>query len=112
MTLGPAGVAEVSLEIDDAGHLREDVHVLGAPSDALRSAVLGTVALIGGHAFTAHAAKSRLKITATITADSVGDDWHGKNFASSGVPQFVNDVAHAFFAYGGRRVDFTLQKLH
>ena len=112
MTLGPAGAAEVSLEIDDAGHLREEVHVLGAPSDALRAAVLGTVALIGGHAFTSRAARSHLRITATITADSVGDDWHGKSFASSGVPRFVDDVAHAFFAYGGRRVDFTLQRLH
>ena len=112
MPLGPAGALEVSLEIDDAGHLREDVQLSGAPSAALRSAVLGTVTLIGGHAFTARAAKSRLRITATITADVVGDDWHGKSFASSGVPRFVNDVAQAFFAYEGRRVDFTLKRLH
>ena len=108
--LGAAGDADLTLEIDDAGQLRKDVEIRGAPSAALRAGILRTIALIGGRAFTARAAPTHLRITAVVTADTHEDEYHGSRFALTGTGSCEGTLCKAFFALPiGRRIDFTLR---
>lgn len=112
--LGAAGVATVSLVIDDDGHLLSTA-VLGSPSAALRKGIDRTLVLLGPRTFTASAAITRLRVSARVTRDDVHDGLHGDVFALSG-GSFAGEVGSAFFtlpggAAGGRRVDVEVRLL-
>jgi hypothetical protein len=113
--LGSAGVAEVSLWIDESGKLAS-TSIGGVPTAALRRGVERTLALLGTRPFTARAALSRLRLRAWVTRDGVHDGLHGDVFALSG-GSFSGDTGTAFFALpgegggAGRRVDVELRLL-
>jgi hypothetical protein len=107
--LGPAGSAEVSLVLDDAGHLAGS-SVNGRPSPPLRRGIERTLGLLAPRVFTARAAVTKLRLTARVSRDDIHDGLHGDVFALSGSGgSFSGDVGTAFFARpgpgGGRRVD-------
>jgi hypothetical protein len=111
---GSAGRAEVTLTLDDAGHLQAS-SITGAPSQALRRGVERTLALLGSRTFTAHGATTRLVLVARVGKDDVHDGLHGDVFALSG-GSFSGDVGSAFFALpaaggAGRRIDVELRLL-
>jgi hypothetical protein len=110
---GSAGVAEVTLVIDESGHIVSE-NVAGAPSQALRQGIDRTLAALRARTFTARAAMTKLRVTAHIQRDEVHDGLHGDVFALSG-RSFMGDVGTAFFALpgpgGGRRVDVELKLL-
>lgn len=112
---GATSTAEVSLALDDEGHL-ERTTVGGSPSTALRRGIDRTLALLGtGRAFTAHGAVTRIRITSRVSRDEVHDGLHGDVFALSG-GSFAGDLGNAFFALPpttgpGRRVDIELRLL-
>jgi hypothetical protein len=113
--LGVASSAEVTLVLDEDGHLERST-VTGSPSAALRHGIDRTMALLGtGRAFTAHGAVTRIRITSRVTRDDVHDGLHGDVFALSG-GSFSGDVGNAFFALPptsgpGRRIDVELRLL-
>jgi hypothetical protein len=108
---GSAGVAEVTLVIDDAGHIVSET-VGGSPSPALRQGIERTLAAVRARTFTARAALTKLRVTARVQRDEVHDGLHGDVFALSG-GSFAGDVGTAFFALpaagAGRRVDVELR---
>ncbi len=111
---GPAGVANVTLVLDDEGTLASST-VDGSPSSPLRRGISRTIALLGTRAFTAHGAITRLRVIAHVTRDDLRDGLHGDVFALSG-GSFAGDVGAAFFALParggagpGRRVDILLR---
>ena len=105
---GSAGVADVNLEIDAAGHL-VDTRVAGASTSALREGIQRTVLLIRAHAFVATAAVTRLHIVSTVSPDAVHDGLHGDVFAIGG--SFSGREGSAFFALSvGRRIDLTITR--
>lgn len=108
---GSAGTAEVTLVIDDAGHLVSTT-VAGAPSRALRQGIDRTLAGLRSRTFTARAATTKLRVSARVQRDDVHDGLHGDVFALSG-GSFAGDVGTAFFALpgagAGRRVDVELR---
>ncbi len=111
---GPAGVATVSLVIDDSGRLLGTA-VLGSPSPALRRGIERTLALIEPRVFTASAAITKLRVSARVSRDDVHDGLHGDVFALSG-GSFAGEVGSAFFALPagageGRRVDVEVRVL-
>jgi hypothetical protein len=111
---GSAGAAEVTLQLDDSGHLVGHT-VAGAPSHALRRGIESTLALLGARPFTARGAVTRLHIAARVSRNDVHDGLHGDVFALSG-GSFTGEVGTAFFALpaaatGGRRVDVELRML-
>jgi hypothetical protein len=112
---GAASTADVTLTLDDEGHLARTT-VTGAPSPALRRGIDRTLALLGtGRSFTAHGAVTRIRVTSRVSRDDVHDGLHGDVFALSG-GSFSGDVGSAFFALPpasgpGRRVDVELRLL-
>ena len=108
---GGAGTADVTLTLDDAGHLAGST-IAGSPSPALRRGIERTLALLGPRAFTAHGAVTRLRVVARVERDDVHDGLHGDVFALSG-GSFSGAVGTAFFALpaagGGRRIDVELR---
>jgi hypothetical protein len=110
--LGSAGAAEVTLVLDDAGQLVSD-SVAGSPPRALRAGIDRTLAALRGRTFTAHAAVTRLRITARVQRDEVHDGLHGDRFALGSGGSFASDVGSAFFALpgpgAGRRIDVELR---
>jgi hypothetical protein len=111
---GNAGVADVTLSLDDAGHLAASA-VAGSPSPALRRGVERTLALLGSRPFTARGAATKLRVVARVGRDDVHDGLHGEVFALSG-GSFSGDVGTAFFALPassgpGRRIDVELRLL-
>jgi hypothetical protein len=108
---GSAGTAEVTLNLDDAGHLAE-ITVTGTPSAALRRGVERTLALIGPRTFTSRGMTTKLRVVAHVVKDDVHDGLHGDVFALSG-GSFSGEVGTAFFALpaagGGRRIDVELR---
>jgi hypothetical protein len=111
---GSAGVADVALTLDDAGHLAASA-IGGSPSPALRRGVERTLALLGSRAFTARGATTRLHVVARVGRDDVHDGLHGEVFALSG-GSFSGDLGTAFFALpaaggAGRRIDVELRLL-
>ena len=100
---GPAGTADVILDIDAAGTL-VDHSILGSPSPALRAGIDRTLTLIAARAFTATAPRTHLRIVATVSPDEVHDGLHGDVFAIGG--SFAQAEGSAFFALAvGRRID-------
>jgi hypothetical protein len=112
-TFGSAGTAEVTLVLDDAGHLVGET-VDGAPSHALRQGIERTLASIKSRTFTARAAVTKLRVSARIQKNDVHDGLHGDVFALSG-GSFSGEIGTAFFALpgagSGRRVDVELRML-
>lgn len=112
-SFGNAGTADVTLLLDDAGHLAGS-SIKGSPSQALRRGIERTLALLGPRAFTAHGAATHLRIGAHVGRDEVHDGLHGEVFALSG-GSFSGDLGTAFFALpasgGGRRIDVELKLL-
>ncbi|HEX3346352.1 MAG TPA: hypothetical protein VHS09_17330 [Polyangiaceae bacterium] len=110
---GSAGTADVTLTLDDAGHLAGDT-VTGNPSPALRRGIERTLALLGPRAFTARGPTTKLRVVARVGQDDVHDGLHGDVFALSG-GSFSGEVGTAFFALpavgGGRRIDVELRLL-
>ncbi len=105
--LGNAGEADVFLILDESGHL-ESSRLDGATSPALTSGIRRTLALVAGRTFTARGKKTRLRVSATISSDSVHDGLHGDVFAIGG--SFAADEGRAFFALAiGRRIDIRVR---
>ncbi len=98
---GSAGTADLTLALDDSGHLVSHA-ISGAPSPALRRGIERTLLLMGPRAFTAHGATTRLRVTARVASDVVHDGLHGDVFALSG-GSFSGDLGTAFFALPCRR---------
>jgi hypothetical protein len=112
--LGPAGTAEVTLLLDDSGHLSGHT-ISGAPSRALRRGIDSTVVLLGARPFTARGAVTRLRVTTHVVPNDVHDGLHGDVFALSG-GSFTGEVGNTWFALrtsvtGGRRVEVELRLL-
>jgi hypothetical protein len=106
--LGPAGGAEVTLLLDDSGHLAAHT-ISGAPSRLLRRTIESTVVLLGARPFTARAAVTRLRIATHVVPNDDGV------FALSG-GSFTGDVGNTWFklppsATTGRRVEVELRIL-
>lgn len=113
-SLGSAGTADVTLVLDEGGHLASHT-ISGAPSPALRRGIERTLLLMGPRSFTARGATTRLRVTARVTSDVVHDGLHGDVFALSG-GSFSGDLGTAFFALPGaggpgRRIDVELRLL-
>jgi hypothetical protein len=112
-SIGNAGAAEVTLLLDDEGHLTGS-SIEGAPSAALRRGIDRTLALLRPRSFTALRPATRLRVTARVGRDEVHDGLHGEVFALSG-GSFSGDTGTAFFAlpgaHGGRRIDVELRLL-
>jgi hypothetical protein len=111
---GSAGVADVTLVLDEAGHLATS-SIAGHPSSALRSSIERTLALLAERSFTARQANTRLRLSAHITVDDLHDGLHGDVFALSG-GSFAGTVGSAFFALPartgpGRRIDVQVHEL-
>jgi hypothetical protein len=112
---GSAGAADVTLWLDDEGHLA-GTSIDGSPSNALRRGIERTLTLLGSRPFTARSAVSRLRLRARVSRDDVHDGLHGDVFALSG-GSFAGDTGSAFFALppegaaAGRRVDVELRLL-
>ncbi|MDB4945671.1 MAG: hypothetical protein JWP97_5205 [Labilithrix sp.] len=104
--LGAAGEATVTFTLDEAGHIT-DVAVTGA-SGALAQGIRRTMTLIKARAFTAKARVTRLRLVATVSADTVHDGLHGDVFAIGG--SFAEGEGAAFFALNvGRRIDLRVR---
>jgi hypothetical protein len=111
---GSAGTADLSLTLDEGGHLAAS-EIGGSPSPALRRGIERTLALLGPRSFTARGAITRLRVVARVSRDDVHDGLHGDVFALSG-GSFSGDVGTAFFALPpsagtGRRIDVELRLL-
>jgi len=111
---GSAGSADVTLTLDDDGHL-VDFAIAGAPTPALRRGIERTLALIGPRSFTAQGRMTRLRVTARVARDEIHDGLHGDVFALSG-GSFAGSVGGAFFAIApatrpGFRVDIEVKLL-
>ena len=107
--LGPAGEATVTLTLDESGHIT-DVQVGGSPSAALQSGIRRTMSLIKGRPFVAKGKVTKLRLIATVSADTAHDGLHGDVFAiGPGAGSFAGNEGSAFFAHGGRRVDLKVR---
>jgi hypothetical protein len=114
VAFGDAGRAEVTLVLDENGHLTTS-EIAGSPSPALRRSIERTLVLLAPRVFTARAATSKLSVTAYISRDDVHDGLHGDVFALS-AGSFTGEVGAAFFALPpgagpGRRVDIEVKLL-
>ena len=111
---GSTGIADVTLLLDDAGHLSSS-SISGRPSRALRSSLERTLALLAERSFTAPRTTTRLRLSARVAEDNLHDGLHGDVFALSG-GSFAGSVGAAFFALPplsgpGRRVDVDVRVL-
>lgn len=105
--LGAAGEATVVLTLDDAGHIA-DVQVLGTASSPLAAGIRRTITLIRGRPFIARSKVTKLRLTATVSPDTVHDGLHGDVFAIGG--SFAEGEGSAFFALNiGRRIDLRVR---
>jgi hypothetical protein len=98
--IGPAGEVTLVLALDDTGHI-SDVQIVGNASGPLAQGIWRTMALIKGRPFTARGRVTKLKLAATVRADTVHDGLHGDVFA---IGNPTEDTG--FFALNvGRRID-------
>ncbi len=96
--LGAAGDADVTITLDDIGHI-ENVAV-SCPDGSLASGISRTMSLLRARPFTAKAKVTRLHLSARISPDQVHDGLHGDVFAVG------QSEGNAFFALSiGRRID-------
>ena len=108
--LGSAGTADVTLVLDEAGHLQSST-IQGSPSPALRRGIERSLVMLQARTFTARGAITKLRVTARVSRDDVHDGLHGDVFALSG-GSFAGAVGTAFFALPGtpgRRIDLELR---
>ena len=107
--LGAAGEATVVLTLDDSGHIT-DVQVVGSPGGPLSAGIRRTMTLIKGRPFVARGKVTKLRLAATVSADTVHDGLHGDVFAIGG--SFAEGEGSAFFALNvGRRIDLRVRLL-
>lgn len=107
--LGDTGEATLLLTLDDSGHIA-DVQVVGAPGAPLGQGIRRTITLIKGRPFVARSKVTKLRLSATVSADTVHDGLHGDVFAIGG--SFAEGEGAAFFALNvGRRIDLRV-RLH
>jgi hypothetical protein len=105
--LGAAGEVTVVLTLDDSGHIA-DVQVVGNASGPLAQGIRRTMSLIRGRPFVARSKVTKLRLTATVSADTVHDGLHGDVFAIGG--SFAEGEGSAFFALNvGRRIDLRVR---
>jgi hypothetical protein len=114
VSFGSAGHAELTLVLDDEGHLAKS-DLAGSPSPALRRSIERTLVLLGPRTFTARGAVTRLSVAAHVSRDDIHDSFHGDVFALS-AGSFSGEVGTAFFALPpaagpGRRVDVEVRLL-
>lgn len=109
VALGSAGQLLVELDLDESGKLTPFVNPTGA-SVALRQGVERTLALIGTRTFVSTDRAVELRVSATVSADTVHDGLHGDVFAVGG--SYSGGEGNAFFALAtGRRVDVTVRAI-
>jgi hypothetical protein len=105
--LGAAGEATLVLTLDEGGHIA-DVQVVGTPSAPLAQGIRRTMSLIRGRPFVARSKVTKLRLSATVSADTVHDGLHGDVFAIGG--SFAEGEGSAFFALNvGRRIDLRVR---
>jgi len=109
---GVGGRADVTLALDEEGHLSNHT-IVGSPSLALRSSVERTIVLLAPRSFTARRALTKLRVRAYVSRDDVHDGLHGDVFALS-AGSFSGEVGTAFVALpasvgAGRRVDIEVR---
>jgi len=96
--LGSAGEADVTITLDETGHI-ENVAV-SCPDGSLASGISRTLSLLRARPFTAKAKVTHLHLSARISPDQVHDGLHGDVFAIG------QSEGNAFFALSiGRRID-------
>lgn len=107
--LGPAGEATLVLTLDESGRLVGE-EIRGAPSPALASGIRRTLALVRGRPFVARGQVTKLRLTATVSADSVHDATGGDVFAIG--RSVAGGEGHGWFALAvGRRIDLRVRPL-
>lgn len=100
---GPAGDATLVLTLDDSGRIA-DVQVVGNPSAALAQGIRRTMHLLKDRPFTARGKVTKLRLSATVTPNTVPDGLHGDVFAIGA------GADEGFFALSvGRRVDLRVR---
>ena len=105
--LGPAGEVTLVMTLDDSGHI-SDVQILGSPSGPLAMGIRRTMSLIRGRPFIARSKVTKLRLSATVSSDTVHDGLHGDVFAIGG--SFAEGEGAAFFALNvGRRIDLRVR---
>jgi hypothetical protein len=105
--LGAAGEATVILTLDDSGHIA-DVQIVGNPSGALAQGIRRTMTLIKGRPFVARSKVTKLRVSASVSPDTVHDGLHGDKFAIHG--SFAEGEGVAWFALPiGRRIDLRVR---
>jgi hypothetical protein len=96
--LGAAGEADVTITLDESGHI-ESVAV-NCPNGSLASGISRTMSLLRARPFTARRKSTHLHLSARISPDQVHDGLHGDVFAIG------QSDGNAFFALSiGRRID-------
>lgn len=100
---GSAGEATLVLTLDDAGRIA-DVQVLGSPGAALAQGIRRTMALIKGRPFVARGKVTRLRLSATVSPNTVPDGLHGDVFAIG-----AGDDDGFFALSVGRRIDLRVR---
>lgn len=106
--LGAAGEATILMTLDDSGHIA-DVQIVGNPSGPLAQGLRRTMTLIKGRPFVARSKVTKLRVSASLSSDTVHDGLHGDVFAIGG--SFAEGEGSAFFALNiGRRVDLRVRQ--
>jgi hypothetical protein len=105
--LGAAGEATLVMTLDDSGHIA-DVQIVGNASAPLVQGIRRAMTLIKGRPFVARSKVTKLRVTASVSADTVHDGLHGDVFAIGG--SFAEGEGSAFFALNiGRRIDLRVR---
>jgi len=105
--LGAAGEATVIMTLDDSGHIA-DVQIVGNPTGPLAQGIRRTMTLIKGRPFVARSKVTKLRVSASVSSDTVHDGLHGDVFAIGG--SFAEGEGSAFFALNiGRRIDLRVR---
>ncbi|HEY1960029.1 MAG TPA: hypothetical protein VGH28_30680 [Polyangiaceae bacterium] len=108
VSFGDAGDATLEIELEADGTLARWSLGPGA-SPALRQAMVRTMALVGGRAFVARGAVTKLRVAARVSPDAVRD---GTDAVYAIHSEHEGDHALAFFSLAsGRRVDLVITAL-
>jgi hypothetical protein len=104
---GSAGTADVLLTLDESGAL-VGTHATGTAGAALSQALRRTLALLRARSFVAAGKETHLRVTATVTADTVHDGLHGEVFAIGNTFEGLEGTAYFALAVG-RRIDLRIR---
>jgi hypothetical protein len=100
---GSSGEADVTLTIDESGHVVGMPEIMGAPSLALNEGIMRTFFKIHGFSFTARGARTKLHVSATVTSKGVAA------YALGDGP-FVDGTSTSFFELPpDRRIDVRIK---